>query len=429
MSLATLPSELIFQISQSIQPDDIESYGRLSHRIKDIAAPFVREHRQLRAQYTQISLGHVAAAKLFYDMCTRPWIRLYPRKLELKANKEWRTFENARRRDMGDIEEITLKRTATRDEDMRRLLQMTGLIPEDDASHWLEEVERGDEDYLFALMLACLPNVQRLIIRLDQVKLHQLKDMVRKIKRSTTTTSQTRIVQRMTDVRVLEREGSNDCDLELFPLLASLPGVHSLRGRNLVGMYRDCYLDGWMSYPGASPSISHIHLETCGMSVEGLEMLCKGITGLRSFHYVAHRGGWGLIRVSDVLKNAHLTLEELELSTGSGESHFIGSLRKFTALKHLTVDSGMLLSRGKMQRAVDILPPSIETATLAGNGLTSQLEEQFLADLYRPSYHFPKLKRLLVDDSWGKRDIGKDRLKFQKEFHKQSSPAWMLRYR
>jgi len=432
MSFTALPNELIYQISQRVQPDDLESYGRTSNRIKDIAAPFVQEHRQLQAQYTKISLSHVAAAEMFYDMCARPWIRLYPRYLEVKANKNWRTLENPRNREKEAlVEAVTLKRSQVEEEEMTDLLEGTRLIPAHEMDSWLEQVERGDEDYLFALMLACLPNVERLIVRLDHTKLEQVKDMVRAIKRLPASTSpyHPRALSRLADARVLEREGSDSCDLELFPLLASLPGIQILHGRNLAGMYRECYRDGWLEYPGASSSITHISLETCGMSVEGLEKLCDSITGLRSFKYVAHRAGWGLHRISDLLKSAHPTLEELVLSTGSGDSRFIGPLRKFAALKHVTVDSDMMVQRGKMQRAVDVLPASIETAILTGNSLTRAFEEHFLGDLYRPSFHYPNLRRLSVDDSWGKRDIGKDRLKFQKEFHKQSSPAWMLRYR
>lgn len=430
MSFTALPNELIYQISQRIQPDDLESYGRTSQRVKNIAAPFVQEHRQLRAQYTKVSLSHVGAAEMLYDMCSRPWIRLYPRYLEVKANKNWRTFESPRSREkVAQVEVITLKRSQVEEEDIRDLLQRTGLIPTHEMHHWFEEIGRGDEDYLFALMLACLPNVERVIVRLDHTRLEQVKDMVRAIKRLPTFPYRPRPLSRLTDVRVLEREGSDTCDLELFPLLASLPGIRVLHGRNLVGMYRECYRDGWLEYPGASSSITHISLETCGMSVEGLEKLCDSITGLRSFKYVAHRAGWGLHRISDLLKSAHSTLEELVLSTGSGNSRFVGPLRNFTALKHVTVDSGMMVQRGKMQRAVDVLPASIETATLTGNSLTRAFEEHFLGDLYRPSFHYPNLRRLSVDDSWGKRDIGKDRLKFQKEFHKQSSPSWILRYR
>lgn len=430
MSFTTLPNELIYQISQRVQPDDLESYGHTSHRVKNIAAPFIQEHRQLRAQYTKVSLSHVGAAEMLYDMCARPWIRLYPRYLEVKSNKNWRTLESPRTKDkVAQVEVITLKRSQVEDGDIKELLQRTRLIPAHEMHHWFEGIGRGDEDYLFALMLACLPNVERLIVRLDHTRLEQVKDIVRAIKRSPTYPYQPKPLSRLTDARVLEREGSDSCDLELFPLLASLPGIRVLHGRNLVGMYRDCYRDGWLEYPGATSSITQISLETCGMSVEGLEKLCDSITGLRSFKYVAHRAGWGLHRISDLLKSAHSTLEELVLSTGSGDSRFVGPLRKFTALKNVTLDSGMMVQRGKMQRAVDVLPASIETATLTGNSLTRAFEEHFLGDLYRPSFHYPNLRRLSVDDSWGKRDIGKDRLKFQKEFHKQSSPSGMLRYR
>lgn len=401
----------------------------MSHRIRNIAAPFVQEHRQLKAEYTRISLNHAAAAELLYEMCAQPWIALYPKSLEIKSNRNWRTLENPRNRDRAQVEQITMKRSLVEEEDIRDLLRRTGLIPTHEMGRWLDEITRGEEDHLFALMLACLPNVERLVIRLDHMRMEQVKEMVRQIMRQPSLPFRQKALSKLTDARVLEREGSTSCDLELFPLLASLPGIKMLHGRNLVGRYRQCYRDGWLSYPGASPTITHISLETCGMSVEGLEMLCGNIKALRSFKYIAHRPGWGFHRISETLKFARSTLEELVLSTGAGESRYIGPLRVFTALKHLTVDSSMLVQRGKMQRAVEILPASIETATLAGNSLTKPQEQQFLGDLYRPSFHYPNLRALFVDDSWGKRNIGKDHLKLQKEFHKQTSTSYMLRYR
>jgi hypothetical protein len=427
MSFTILPNELIYQISQRVQPADLENYGCTSHRIRNIAAPLVQEHSQLKAEYTRISLNHAAAAELLYEICTHPWIALYPKSLEIKSNRNWKTLEHPRNRDRAQVERITVKKSLVEEEDIRDLIRRTGLIPTHEMERWLDEINRGEEDHLFALMLACLPNVERLIFRLDHERMEQVKEMVRLIKQQPSFPHRPKALSKLTDARVLEKEGSTTCDLELFPLLASLPGLKMLHGRNLVGRYRQCYRDGWLNYPGASPTITHVSLETCGMSVEGLEMLCGNIKALRSFKYIAHRPGWGLHRMSDTLKSARSTLEELVLSTGAGESRYIGPLRTFTALKHLTVDSSMLVQRSKMQRAVEILPASIETATLAGNSLTKPQEQQFLSDLYRPSFHYPNLRALYVDDSWGKRNIGKDHLKLQKEFHKQTS--YMLRYK
>lgn len=432
MSFNALPTEIIHQISQRVQPADLENYGRTSHRVREIAAPFVLEHRQLRAQYTKVSVNHVAAANMLYDMCARPWIALYPQSVELRGHRSWRNFEGPRNRERTAlVEEVFSKRSLVEEADLRDILRRTRLIPAHEVDRWLEQINKGDEDYLFALMLACLPNIRRLTIRLDHTKLEQVKEMIRSIKRQPPDALGDRALSKLKAVYVLEKDTSENgvCDLEMFPLLASLPGIQSMHGRNLVGMYRDCYRDGWLDYPGASPTIEHIFLETCGMSVEGLEKLCNSIKALRSFKYIAHRAGWGLHRISDLLKNARGTLEELVLSTGSGQGRFIGTLRGFTALKHVKVDTDMLFQRGKMSRAVDILPASIETATIAGNSLTRPHEEQFLSDLYRPSFSYPNLRRLQVEDSWGHKDIGKDRLKFQREFHKQTSPSWMLRYR
>ena len=432
MSFNALPNELIYQISERVQPADLENYGRTSHRIKEIAAPLVQEHRQLKAEYTKISVNHVAAAKMLYELCARPWIALYPESVELRGHRSWRNFGGPRNRERAVlVAEVIRKRAFVDEADLRDILRRTRLIPAHEVDRWLEQINTGDEDFLFALMLACLPNIRRLTIQLDHTKLEQVKEMIRSIKRRTPDVHGDRALSKLKDVYVLEKDTSDNgvCDLEMFPLLASLPGIQSMHGRNLVGLYRDCYRDGWLDYPGASSTIEHIYLETCGMSVEGLEKLCNSIKSLRSFKYIAHRAGWGLHRISDLLKNARGTLEELVLSTGSGPSRFIGTLRGFTALKNVKIDTDMLFQRGKISRAVDILPASIETATLAGNSLTRPHEEQFLSDLFRPSFSYPNLRKLQVDDSWGHRDIGKDRLMFQREFHKQTSSSWMLRYR
>ena len=162
------------------------------------------------------------------------------------------------------------------------------------------------------------------------------------------------------------------------------------------------------------------------MSVEGLETLMKSLRALKEFHYIHHRAGWGLHAVSSLLKNSRQTLRTLVISSGGGTCRYIGTLREFTALKHVTVDTDMLIRQGKMQRFVDLMPASIETCTLAGNSLTKPAENRFLADLYRPSFFFPCLRKISAEDSWGMRNIGQDRLKFQKEFHKQTT--WQSRY-
>ena len=392
----------------------------------------MKEHRELKAKYTKIDLDHVSAAKLLYEICDRPWVALYPAFVELKSNRRWRSFENPRiKEQIRQVDEVLLKRSLVKEDDTRNLLARTRLIPAEESDRWIEEINRGDEDYLFALMLACLPNIQRLTIRLDHTKLEQAKDMIRAIKRQPPHPLRRPALSKLITARVLGKDTSDtgNCDLEMFPLLASLPGIQTMYGRNLVGMYRDCYRDGWLDYPGASPSIEHISLECCGMSVEGLEKLCRKIKALRTFKYVSHRAGWGLHRITDLLKDARSTLRELVISTGSGEPRFIGTLRGFTALRHVNVDTDMLIHRGKMQRAVDILPASIETVTLAGNALTRPNEDMFLAELYRPQFSYPNLRKLCVDDSWGFRAIGQDRLQFQKEYRQQTSSAWVMRYR
>ena len=295
MSFTALPNELIYQISQRIQPEDIEQYANTNHRIRDIAMPFLLEHYSCRSKYTKISLNNITAASLFYELCARPWVGSYPRILEIRSNKDWQSFTNVQRRNTSQIDSLLRRRSVVSNESMRYLLRTTGLISESDMGQWIGKIELGDEDFLFAMMLACLPNLYRLIIRLDDTGVEQVKEMLRTIKRKPIDLHHHKALHRLIDVRVLEREGSSErsnretSNLELFTLVAAVPGVKVLHARNLVGRYRDSYRDGWHTYPGASSSIEKIYLETCGMSTEGLEMLCKSIKGLRSFSYVAHR--------------------------------------------------------------------------------------------------------------------------------------------
>ena len=131
--------------------------------------------------------------------------------------------------------------------------------------------------------------------------------------------------------------------------------------------------------------------------------------------------------MSSLLRHAKSTLHTLTISAGGGSCRYIGTLRDFTALRFVTVDTDMLIRNGKMQRFVDVMPASIESCTIAGNSLTKPMENRFLADLYRPSFFYPNLKKIFAEDSWGLRNIGQDRLKFQREFHKQTT--WMTRYK
>ena len=426
MSLAALPSELLYAISNRIAPDTIEAYGQTCRRIRLIAAPLITEHRQLLARYTTASLDNAKAVELLYAIASRPWIKFYPKSLELVADKDRQSLEKPRTpRQRSMRAQLDVQRASVDESDVTDLIKGTGLLQPHEQDEWVRALHNANEDFTFGLLIAILPNVNRLAIHCDRNKLENMKEMLRRIKKQG---GGTRALAELKTIRVLEQGRADGCDLEIFPMFAALPGITNIYGRNLVGMYRECYRDGWMSYPGASSSITHISLETCGMSVEGLEMLMKSLRNLQSFKYTAHRAGWGLHAIADLLKEARSTLQTLEISTGSGSSRYVGSLRQFVALKNLTLDTDMIMRMGKIQRAVDILPSSIERVTLCGNNLTEPQEERFLADLYRPAFTYPCLKSIGVEGSYGRRQIGKERLKFQKEFHKQTSSSWMLRY-
>ena len=238
MSLLTLPTELLFQIAETISritPNDIESIGRTSSQLRDVSAPLVKEHRKLLKEFTKLDVDIAGAAKALFEICKRPWVALYPRHLEVSANRSWRTLERPRNaRQTALLGDVAMKRSLITDEDLGHLILKTGLISPQDACVWTSAISSGDEDYLFALLLACLSNVQRVVIRPDSNKMEQVKEMVRAIK---VHWPQRQTLPELRIVHVVEREGSRSCDLEMFPLFAAIPGVEKMHGSVRTAIY------------------------------------------------------------------------------------------------------------------------------------------------------------------------------------------------
>ena len=231
MSLTALPSELIFEIADLISrtaPKDIEDFGRSCRRVRGAAIPLIKEHRKLLRQYTKLHVNNAEAAKFLYEISKRPWVAFYPHSLEVSANRNWRTLEKPRmRKQINIVEEVTRKRATITDEDLEDAILRTGFISAQDTHVWVRAVDKGEEDYLFALLLASLPNLNRFTIRLYTNKMEQVKEMVRAIKREW---PRRQALPNLRAVDVIGGEEASECDLEAFPLLAAIPGVQNLRG-------------------------------------------------------------------------------------------------------------------------------------------------------------------------------------------------------
>ena len=236
MPSTALPSELLLQIAEIVSrltPNDIETLGRTSHRLREIAAPLITEHRKLVKEYTKLRLDNAGAAKTLFEICNRPWVALYPQHLEVSANKNRRSFERSRNSTQRAVAgDMVTKGSMVTDDVLEDLLLGTGLIPAQETYDWMVAIRRCDEDYLFALLLACLPNLQRFVIRLDLNKMEQVKEMVRAIKANW---PRRQTLPKLRTIHVLDRGGSSTSNLELFPLFAAIPGIEKMHGsvRNL----------------------------------------------------------------------------------------------------------------------------------------------------------------------------------------------------
>ena len=231
MSLIGLPGELLFQVAEIISrtaPNDIEEFGSACRRTRGVASPLIREHRKLLKEYTKLSVDNAGAAHVLFEICKRPWVALYPRTLQVSANRNWRTLERPRnKKQLAVVEDFSARRSTITDDELEDTILRTGLIPKQETFVWVNAVKSGDEDFLFALLLACLSNLQRFVIRLDTNKMEQVKETVRAIKRRWSVKP---TLPHLRTVHVLEREGASTCDLEMFPLFAAIPGVQKMHG-------------------------------------------------------------------------------------------------------------------------------------------------------------------------------------------------------
>ena len=231
MSLTVLPSELLFQIAEVISrtaPKSIEDFGLTSRRLRHVALPLVEEHRKLIRDYKDVKVNNSGAAEILFQICKRPWMAFYVRKVELAANRNWRTLERPKHgRQRLAVEAFNLSKSDITDDELEDLVLQNRLVPPHDILVWKNAIKVGDEDYLFALLLASLPNLEHFVIRLDSNKMEQVKEMIRAMKREW---PDRQALPKLKSVKVLEREGAGSCDLEIFPLFAAVPGVQSIHG-------------------------------------------------------------------------------------------------------------------------------------------------------------------------------------------------------
>ena len=231
MSFTTLPDELLFQIAQIVfrtAPNDIEDLGRVFWRSRNVSWPLIREHRKSLKAYTKLQLNSAGAAEVFFDICRRPWVALYPSSLEVSANRNLRTLNRPKTiKQVAIVEAFKVKRSSVSNEDLEDTILRTGLVPALDTPIWINAINNGDEDYLFAILLACLPNLERFVIHLDLEKLEQVKEIIRRIKEQW---SRRAALPSLKTVQVREKDGARSCDLEMFPLFAAIPGVQSIHG-------------------------------------------------------------------------------------------------------------------------------------------------------------------------------------------------------
>ncbi|MCJ1232891.1 hypothetical protein MMC14_000845 [Varicellaria rhodocarpa] len=369
MSLLILPNETLYKVWEKIHPNDIVNFMLTCKTVHQLAGPALRRDREYRQRYHLLRLRCVEHESVIRALTQCPREQAYRRTLEIEPQisasvpSTWRVLPPYLQA-------------------VYKLIDRCRYIVPESKALWKTKVGSvGSEGALIALLLVSLPNLRTLILpywRISDAWLVQLV-MQHMVADSEGSDALQVLSQANLSSYGHASRGSLPNDLGFLALFAALPSMRTLVEIEGPGMPSEPPKDGCIDISILRP-------------VNSFEFLAflNGVKNLRSFSYwwpttgeQTHR--WTPSYIVQGLQPFYGTLEQLTLVSnrriyiqrlrqGEGDL-FVGSLREFTALRSITIDSWLLL-RGAARRTedlttekldnrlVDILPESCEELLL-----------------------------------------------------------------
>jgi len=375
-TFADLPNELISKILHQTAPSDIEALSAISTNVHLQAARLLREHRELRKQYTILRTPASGSdeeegnwlAGLLMMILHNPRIALYITELHLNFWQDSWDVLHSGHHSPASVSRYHLSYPTDMLEQFEETTRSMELILPREVDGWMNAIRRGDEDPIIALLLLHLPNLRSLAYELYcQPSQHKVLKTIRRIGEAK---NQPRLLE-LKEVNLdyeSRWEHTETCDLS--SAFMSIPSVQSFRTAS--------------SYPIEDEDAIKIFLQTWASNVTNLKFtggwiransLCEVIKKtkyLRSLTWDAYPdyGGEGVfdyLSISESLQmNASATLESLTLHSQRYGAIPLGSLRDLVALREISTEVAILFSSdGKdISTWPERLPPNIEKLTL-----------------------------------------------------------------
>jgi hypothetical protein len=366
--LLRLPTEILLQIIKKVLPSDLENFCRCCKELEGISARALQNHQSMKTRHSTIFCGTSDESLTILHSSQHPVTILraileddhyvhYPKEIRIgscgphmydEADPQVKTETLAAIQEVGNqIVALVSKSPYLKDEDT--------------VDRWIKVIASGDGRACAALAISLLPNLRSITMANFSGQDDEMIEMLGGISRASIEAPPAKLpaLSKLSGVRILNssREWDNFVLLEFF---AQLPSMRTLYGKNIEGEFsaiRSCPRDFEPRHLG----VTEIVLEQSSVAAASFAELFSESTALQKVKYEAITPETGLdfafwepdVIVALLLRYATDTLIELDLTLHDRQfrtidfhhEEFMGSLRRFTSLKHVRVDSALFFHK------------------------------------------------------------------------------------
>lgn len=387
-----LPKELVIMIAERVLPEDIESFALTSPTIYSLAASAIRDHCEKGQKYEHcVCVGFPSPlSKLLDEVLLCPDIAFYIKRITID------TWLNC----WLPIGPITSPHPPFSADKLLRLKDAAvKLALPGEQKSLTAGIETGDEDYIIAMLLVLLRNVQCLTLGRIGYSHEKFTATLQRISK----TPGTPALLKLKEVTLNNEFSGPDPNAWLaIKLFAVLPAMESITAME-VEVDESTTDDEYRLQPYSS-GVTSLVFRACSIDSKRLYEFLEGFKALRHFTYTCVDDGhrpfepfW--IRIA-LLAHAKTSLTYLDLRSGVAASSILGSLRELKALQRLNTDLELLVGfvGSPRKQLADVLPLSIEQIHLHDFdfGSPKTIENLITRAAEDKREHLPNLKELRV---------------------------------
>ncbi|CAF9938628.1 hypothetical protein IMSHALPRED_001029 [Imshaugia aleurites] len=353
-TFSDLPNELITDIwVHVIEPEDVESFALVSKNVHALSTRFVKEHCDLKKQYSKISvsrrLGSRGAADLLKEILLNPRIALYINELRiLDCIDRW-----GKQNPPFTVNTMDLFKNAIRH---------STIIAPTEMGDWIADLELGNEDPIVALIV-----MQRHLTKLEKFEIDYLDTIA--------------------DQYMIETLGRITLSSEAIILPGSSAPESKIDSKKEIGLPR----------PAVFSNLSALTIRWFDIPLDIISRLLRSASELKSLSY---NGSAEPFQICNMLLECHQhSLQELYFNTYNPRERRLCDLCDFTRFEVLTdLKIRFCLLLGSDEKAykalADVLPMSIERLTLYYAENTRKVVSEMVKSKIK---RMPNLKALILN--------------------------------